>query len=277
MDFDPASLYHTESSSGDVRTERKEPGRKHRDLYPPPSSFPFQAYPGNPDPGLPMPRLSYASRRSSVDSLHSPSLYSIPRNPNPNVNQIFRSSVGAALSDSQSPAAIPRNASTSSFRPPFLSPASRTSLSRPSSVVWTPPQYPNLEAASTSTSALAGIPPGKAPLPSTRINGKLTKEDKPWLATPQPRERLSWWITFVCILLGFAGAAVLCWDGWNQTSKFILPGKAGQLCSILDEPWSLDGSTWVREVGLGGWGYESIVLFITFLIIIQQWRIPNVY
>src|SRR6266404_2432050 len=38
----------------------------------PPSAFyfPFQAYGGNPDPGLPIPTLGYRSGRSSMESLH---------------------------------------------------------------------------------------------------------------------------------------------------------------------------------------------------------------
>src|SRR5262249_43761096 len=131
MDFDPVQLYNEAkaeafSDNRERRDSRDSSIRRQREAQPPPSSFifPFQSHPGNPDPGMSMPRYGYSSRGSSIESL-SASPPTSPRSTS-NVNQIFRNSVGAALSEPPA-TAIPRNASISSFRAPFLSPASRTS------------------------------------------------------------------------------------------------------------------------------------------------------
>ncbi|THU82609.1 concanavalin A-like lectin/glucanase [Dendrothele bispora CBS 962.96] len=153
---------------------------------------------------------------------------------------------------------IPRQ-SSATFRAPFLSPASR-----PSSSVWSPPSYPvypvlpNLgqssgpDSPAGSSSALA-LPKAKPPLPSTRLTEKLTKEDKPWLSRTPTRERLSYWITFCCILLGVVGAAALCYFG--ATSVDLL--NESDLCLVLEDDFnsgSLDESVWKRDVQLGGFG-----------------------
>ncbi|KAH7919847.1 hypothetical protein BV22DRAFT_1123124, partial [Leucogyrophana mollusca] len=107
---------------------------------PPPSSFsfPFQAYPGNPDP---VPGLT-ASRRSSVESIRMASRSpSTPTTRSPPA--VPRSLSGSALARPQPPfmaaehnrassgsnltGTLPRTSSATTFRTPFLSPASRPS------------------------------------------------------------------------------------------------------------------------------------------------------
>ncbi|PPQ94690.1 hypothetical protein CVT25_009545 [Psilocybe cyanescens] len=175
---------------------------------PPPSSFtfPFQAYPGNPDPGLSIPGLS--RRRSSLDSMSAaddllqPSLTdlrkpfapfmadngagsptseggnasssSLPRSSSS--NSLYKQSAAAPIAASAATATggaaahagLPRNSSVHSFRAPFLAPSSR-----PTSSLWSPPSYANQYASmplsaspSASTTALP-YTPGLGPAPTS--------------------------------------------------------------------------------------------------------------
>ncbi|KAF8634066.1 hypothetical protein AX17_004329 [Amanita inopinata Kibby_2008] len=244
---------------------------------PPPSSFlfPFQAYPGNPDPGMPIPGVRSSSRhRGSIDDgngstmtpyqdlPHSGSLTNLSRPYAPfmaSSTSIYKSSAAANISSTPSAAIlnhtgesgsqIPRTSSTQTFRSPFLSPASR-----PSSL-WSPPTYPvHPYSPSASSSALPYVlPRTKPPLPSTRIAAPLSITEKPWMNDKEPRATLSYWITVCCMLLGLAGAAFLCWHGVSDVQK-LNPSK---LCMVLDEDFdgtSLDESVWSRDVELGGFG-----------------------
>ena len=89
-------------------------------------------------------------------------------------------------------------------------------------------------------------------MPSTRLEQKLDKEDKPWLTQKQKRERSNWWLTFVCMLLGVAGSGVLIYFGWTGVQQL----KDEDLCLVLNEGFnSLDlDNTWTRDVELGGFG-----------------------
>ncbi|KAL1717741.1 hypothetical protein EV715DRAFT_253572 [Schizophyllum commune] len=140
---------------------------------------------------------------------------------------------------------IPRSASATTFRTPFLSPASR-----PGSSMWTPPSY---AAPSSSTSSLA-LPKAPAPHPSTRLQQKLTKEDKPWLKDEgKGRARLSWWLTFACLLIGVGVAAILCWRGY--TSQFLIPDS--KLCLLMEDDFDsgdLNTDNWGYDIELGGFG-----------------------
>ncbi|KAK7467309.1 hypothetical protein VKT23_004366 [Stygiomarasmius scandens] len=245
-EFNPESLY--------AATPQPTPFSR-----PPPSSFsfPFQNHPGNPDPGLNIPGVS--SRRSSLESLRArrnSAEHDFTRPYAPFMNDLDSPRPSPPLPEPNSPMSpIPRTPSAT-FRAPFLSPASR-----PSSSVWSPPAYPaipNLGQSSGpcspagSTSALA-LPKAKPPLPSTRLAEKLTEEDKPWLKRTPTRERLSYWITLVCILLGVAGAAALCYFG--ATGVDLL--NESDLCLVLNEDFnsgSLNTDIWKRDVQLGGFG-----------------------
>ncbi|KAF5373843.1 hypothetical protein D9758_000696 [Tetrapyrgos nigripes] len=236
--WEPESLYMHSPSTPTSATPFTKP---------PPSSFPFQAHPGNPDPGMPIP--GSRSRRSSLESLRARPIsgeLDLGRPSAPFMNDPSRAGT-PPHGDS-----IPRSPSAS-FRAPFLSPASR-----PSSTVWSPPAYPNIgqpfvpDSPAGSTSALA-VPKAKPPLPSTRLTEKLTAEDKPWLNHTPTRERASWWLTVICIVLGFIGAAVLCYFG--ATTIDLL--DESQLCQVLNEDFSsgsLNTDIWKRDVQLGGFG-----------------------
>ncbi|KAJ6567738.1 glycoside hydrolase family 16 protein [Mycena vulgaris] len=146
---------------------------------------------------------------------------------------------------------IPRT-SSQTFRAPFLSPASR-----PGSSLWSPPSYMGSNglgggAGSGSSTALA-LPAPPAPAPSTRLPGKLSKEEKPWLQRSPPRARTSWWLTFFCMLIGLAGAALLVFFGIQSVDVL----KDSDLCPLLTENFNgntLDTNTWTREAQLGGFG-----------------------
>ncbi|KAF4610231.1 hypothetical protein D9613_010576 [Agrocybe pediades] len=277
--------------------------KQHVPKSPPPSSFafPFQAYPGNPDPGTHIPGMS--RRRSSLDSVNqvdstgheSDTMYhplshtgsmtdlrrpvapfmansgagdstgSLPRSSSS--NSIYKQSAAANLhaggTSIEQQSSIPRNASVHSFRAPFLSPASR-----PTSSLWAPPSYnnqiysnsiplanasPNGSSSALPLGSSAFLAKSKPPLPSTRLAAPLEKSEKPWLAKPEPRARLSYFITLFCIFLGVAGAAALVYFG--VVSVDVL--EDSDLCSVMDEQFnggSLDDSTWNREVELGGFG-----------------------
>ncbi|KAK7689383.1 hypothetical protein QCA50_007175 [Cerrena zonata] len=117
---------------------------------------------------------------------------------------IYKNSAAAAMASNGQLAggeprtAIPRNSSVPSIsmRAPFLSPASR-----PTSTLWYPPSYPAYPGSPNPSDTV--YPPGsdqpsvpylpasgsnpylarktKAPLPSSRLVQKLTKEEKPWI------------------------------------------------------------------------------------------------
>ena len=245
---------------------------------PPPSAFafPFQAYPGNPDP-IP----GRTSRRSSIDSLHmvsrSAATNTGPRfpcrpqpdklpQPNPpfhsknlpyrsstgsvSSSAIYRLSAAGAMGDGTG-AQIPRTSSTTTiFRGPFLSPASR-----PASI-WTPPNLPFTLGSRTGSASNLPLPPlpVKKTIPSTRLKEKLTLQDKPWLARKKSSlERASKWITFGAIFMGLAVAAFIAFRGYT-TVRMLTPN---QLCLVLSEDFNsgdLDSGTWTVDVELGGYG-----------------------
>ena len=255
----------------------------------PPSAFhfPFQAYGGNPDPGLSIPGLGYRSGRSSTESLHAAYASATPgpaRRPlqAPSFHgphTMFRASPeGGSWVDhdleppyppfmSQSGSQPNRNSdpttqnssngsSTPPFRAPFLSPASR-----PSSI-WSPPSH-----ATYSHTALPTVPPQagseitpKPPLPSTLLAQKLTKEDKPWLSErPDGRTRSSRWVTLFMLFLGACGAGLLCWTGYSDAGKTMIDPR--HLCLVMEDTFdNLDvdnGGTWTRDVEMSGFGYVS--------------------
>lgn len=221
---------------------------------PPPSSFPFLAYPGNPDPGTRIPgqprRLSFESGTPfSYDDHYVQELLPPPNAPfmsgspattssdtlprSPSSASLYKGSAAAA-------AAIPRSSSTHSFRPAFLAPSSR-----PTSSFWTPPL--------STAIGLPGHVSSKLPLPSTRLAAPLTAADKPWLERRQPFTYRSYFSTLTFVLLGACGAAALCFFGYSSVPIL----DESKLCVVMDEAFtgsSLDDSIWNREVQLGGFG-----------------------
>ncbi|KAF8908093.1 glycoside hydrolase family 16 protein [Gymnopilus junonius] len=181
-------------------------------------------------------------------------------------NSLYKQSAAANMMPSTTAASIssplPSNNSVQSFRAPFLSPASR-----PNSTLWSPPSYaqyantgfPASPSASTTALPLGTSPfasvvtKSKPPLPSTRLAAPLAKSEKPWLTQREPRSRLAYFITYFCIFLGAAAAAVVCWHGIATVDVL----DRNSLCLVLDEEFSgsdLDSSTWNKDVELGGFG-----------------------
>ncbi|OCF35123.1 hypothetical protein I317_01835 [Kwoniella heveanensis CBS 569] len=86
---------------------------------------------------------------------------------------------------------------------------------------------------------------------STRLKGEIYK---PWLEQKDPALRWARWITIVSIILGFAIAGVICYDGYASVPKL------GKVCSVLNDDFSsgtIDPNIWQREVRLDGYGYGS--------------------
>ncbi|KZT25600.1 glycoside hydrolase family 16 protein [Neolentinus lepideus HHB14362 ss-1] len=141
-------------------------------------------------------------------------------------------------------AALPRTSSVTTFRAPFLAPSSR-----PSSSLWTPPAY----VAHGSAVSLPSLPMKARPvMPSSRLEGKLTADDKPWVGRKDGWARASYWLTVLGVLVGLGCAGVICWRGY--AGVHIL--KDAQLCLVLDEEFdTLDTTnTWNYDVELGGFG-----------------------
>jgi beta-glucanase (GH16 family) len=77
--------------------------------------------------------------------------------------------------------------------------------------------------------------------------------EKPWLSNPERGATASYFTTLLCIFLGLAGAAILCWQGVSN----VLLLDQSKLCLVLSEDFSsqdLDTSTWTKDVELGGFG-----------------------
>lgn len=170
----------------------------------------------------------------------APFMEQVPISRSSSSNSIYRTSVGAIIAaDSRPTTPIP------SFRPPFLAPSSR-----PSSSLWSPPAY-NTQLASSQNASTTALSKSK-PLPSTRLAAPIEKSEKPWLSKPEPGTRSSYWSTLLLILLGLAGAGVLCWQGVSN-----VPLLNQKLCLVLSEDFTsqdLDTSTWTKDVELGGFG-----------------------
>ncbi|KAG0698422.1 glycoside hydrolase family 16 protein [Suillus ampliporus] len=229
--FLPASSSDDHSSQedeSDSPRRRNHQRRRSQLASTPPSSFtfPFQAYPGNPDP------LSYRDDLTRQNP-------SIPESPYKSFNGSYSLSNLHRIQDPP----LPRASSTTTFRSPFQSPASR-----PSSY-WSPPPLPPISA---SPSVVALPLPQKKPLTSTRLKSKLTKDDKPWLAKKRRCETASWWVTFLAMMLGILAAAALCFEGYKSVN--ILTDS--QLCLVMQDDFtgSLDSDNWSLDVELGGYG-----------------------
>ncbi|KAG6853093.1 hypothetical protein C0991_006925 [Blastosporella zonata] len=254
----------------------------------PPSSFafPFQAYPGNPDP-LP---TTYGRRRVSLESLNAAAPgYESDSNTLPRVGSLVdlhkpTSSSSLYRASAAAPIALPQRTATPPlspaqvFRPPFLSPASRpiSSLSwAPPILDYAPPPVPTNGSStalhlSPSASTLAVHRP---PLPSTMLekstlsaahsqislNSKDGKDTvKPVMVHQHPkRHRASWWITFTCVVLGIAGAAALCYTGVQTVKSTML--DESQLCLVMQEDFAdadLNDAFWSREVQVDDRGFQ---------------------
>ncbi|KAF9075488.1 concanavalin A-like lectin/glucanase domain-containing protein [Rhodocollybia butyracea] len=277
-----------DSSDSESPRPRRIAGRRRNTLEgirPPPSAYayPFLAYPGNPDP-LPsslsrrssIESIPNGRRRSSDDSHNHDELLDPPvapfmsdsghaQHPNsPNGsprNTLYRNSAAGTLNSKGSSPNLNESSRTSSmiFRAPFLSPNSRPV----SSIAWTPPVYPSqtspspgpdvISPSGSSTALAFAVRKTKDPLPSTLLTEKLSKEDKPWLATRHDRERRAKYSTIACMLLGVLAAALLSLFELRDINLL----DESHLCVVFEDDFSsgaLDTSIWKRTVELGGFG-----------------------
>jgi hypothetical protein len=162
-------------------------------------------------------------------------------------SEVYSQSAGAAIQSSPNLGGggnLPRVSSVSTFRAPFLSPASR-----PGSSFWAPPSYPYGAAAAGGSGSAVGLTLGKrAPMPSSRLASKLTKDEKPWLDEKDKGGRISWWLTVIMTLVGLGAGAVLVWRGYTEAKVF-----KDKTCVKYQRDFS-------KVQGLGDdWNYDSSV------------------
>ncbi|WWD18620.1 hypothetical protein CI109_103073 [Kwoniella shandongensis] len=93
----------------------------------------------------------------------------------------------------------------------------------------------------------------RKPFQSTRLKGEIYK---PWLEKRDPALRWARWITIGSIIMGFAIAAVICWDGYRSVPSL------GKVCSVLEDDFSsgsISPDRWQHEVRLDGYGPGSFM------------------
>ena len=134
------------------------------------------------------------------------------------------------------------------MRAAFLSPASRPS----SSVLWTPPVSSYLSGYPASSSHTTLPRKAKPPMPSSRLSHKLSNDEKPWLKERDCRDRASWWLTFLVMLLGVGAGVAVCFFNFRDVKLL----RDADLCMVLNENFdSLDlNNRWTRDVELSGFG-----------------------
>ncbi|TFK24103.1 glycoside hydrolase family 16 protein [Coprinopsis marcescibilis] len=160
----------------------------------------------------------------------------------PSSSSLYKASAAASAS-------LPRNSSTHSFRAAFLAPSSR-----PSSTIWTPPQAQFVPSAlgQDPAASTAFLSKSRPPMTSTRLTAPLTKDDKPWLSSRQPKTYTSYFLTLFCIFLGLCGAAALCYFGYTEVNVL----DPSRLCLEMDEQFTggLNPDYWNVEIQTGGFG-----------------------
>lgn len=74
--------------------------------------------------------------------------------------------------------------------------------------------------------------------------------EKPWLQKKDIRARLSYCLTVICMFLGAAAAAVVCYMGAKGVRM------VGNVCLVLDEDFNngIDSNIWFHEVSMSGFG-----------------------
>ncbi|KAK4685148.1 protection of telomeres protein 1, partial [Tremellales sp. Uapishka_1] len=147
----------------------------------------------------------------------------------------------------------PASADIPAFASPFPDGLS-TATSKPSTIANRRSQRAKHQSANTSLkSGKTGkvrnnfaAAQARKPFQSTRLKGEIYK---PWLEKKDPAQRWARWITIGSIILGFAIAGIICWDGYNSVPNL------GKICSVLNDDFSngIDPNTWTREVRLDGY------------------------
>ena len=89
---------------------------------------------------------------------------------------------------------------------------------------------------------------------STMLSGELTK---PWLGKKDKAARISYFLTYSMLLLGFVASGLRCYFAWTRVPLL------GQLCLVMEDDFDsneLDTSVWMREADMGGFGWVLRVL-----------------
>jgi hypothetical protein len=90
---------------------------------------------------------------------------------------------------------------------------------------------------------------------------KKGEVEKPWTEKKDKKEKFVKWIPIVGILIGFAVAGVLIWDGVRSVNNF-------NYCAVYEDDFSsgtLNPDIWTKEVESGGYGYVDEVLSMNSL------------
>lgn len=263
---------------------------------PPPSSFafPFQAYPGNPDPGTTIPGVSRRSSQESLRLMHRTS--SIPNFDNvqilqersrsnswtytngppdnsfnnqtpfgsysgPSMMHFRHNSASAAMTAPSTPApSIDEHSTHGSLprrnsTPNFRAPF-LSPASRPSSSLWAPPTYRNMTPHMTPNASTAAL---SLTLPKSKPPLPSTR-----LPTKLAKEDKPWLMQkdgeervswWLTCLLMMAGVIGAALMCWSGW-KGVPKLQDSQLCLVMDDNFdALDlDNNWTREVELGGFG-----------------------
>ena len=86
---------------------------------------------------------------------------------------------------------------------------------------------------------------------SRKINRTELRE-RPWKDIKDPREKWVTIIPIIGILVGFAVAGFLIWDGLQQVVNH-------EYCLVLNEDWSggFNDKIWMKEAEVGGFGFAA--------------------
>ncbi|PPQ88363.1 hypothetical protein CVT25_002109 [Psilocybe cyanescens] len=91
--------------------------------------------------------------------------------------------------------------------------------------------------------------------PKSTMLAHTSSLSKPWLQKRDPYQRISYFLTYAFIFLGFAAGAVRCYFGWQDVRLL-----SGNLCPVLDETFESedgvfgDNGKFFREVDMSGFG-----------------------
>lgn len=71
--------------------------------------------------------------------------------------------------------------------------------------------------------------------------------------TKDTYQRVSWWLTFLFMLVGVGASVVRIWFGMKS-----VPVLKGNLCLVMEDDFNgdtIDTTIWRHEVDLSGYGY----------------------
>lgn len=93
-------------------------------------------------------------------------------------------------------------------------------------------------------------------LPGKRMACQMLEPDtvieKPWIAKPERRSRISYWLTILLALFGIASSFLRCWYGAKDIQLL-----DGNLCMVFEDDFdgdTIDTNKWSWDVSLDGFG-----------------------